>query len=343
VKDRVTSFDVARRAGVSRATVSLVLNRSNSVNLSDTTKERVFQAAAELGYRTNAAARMLARGDTETIALVLSDPAILTTDAFVPRLLHGIGLVNRELGYHILLEGLDPDGDRGTYRGLAASRRIDGMIVLNPRSDDPELRQLVNEGYPVVLVGSIRHADEHSVNFSTREGISAAVQHLLAGGHTRIGMITFSPRGLVATDARIASLRRSLAEGGITLEDADIEEGHFSVASGYEAGLRLLQRRPDLTAIFAGNDTIAIGAMSAARSLGRNIPDDLSIVGFDDLPFAQFLDPPLTTVRVDPVDHGMKAAELLIRMLRDEPIETRRVQSPTELIIRGSTGPARRA
>jgi DNA-binding LacI/PurR family transcriptional regulator len=343
VNEKVTSFDVARRAGVSRSTVSVVLNRSYAVQLSEETRERVFRAAEDLGYRTNAAARMLVRGDTETIALVLSDPTILLEDAFVPQLLHGIRLVNRELGYHVLLDSLDPAGGRSTFKGMVASRRIDGMIVLNPRTDDPELRQLIDEGYPTVLVGSIRHPQEHSVNFSTREGIHAAALHLMDGGHTRIGMVTFSPRGLVATDVRIATLRRSLSGRGLSLADEDITEGAFSVPSGFDATYSLLSRRPDLTAVFAGNDTIAIGVLSAARALGRKVPDDLSIVGFDDLPFARFLDPALTTIRTNGVDHGMKAANLLIRILRGEPIEQQRLQSPTELIIRGSTAPIDRS
>lgn len=339
--DKVTSHDVARRAGVSRTTVSMVLNRSDAVILSAETREKVFEAARELGYKPNSVARMLARGNTETIGLVISDPGILRSDAFVPQLLYGISQVNREHGYHVLLEGLEANTGRGTYESLVEARRIDGLVVLNPRTDDPELKALIDREFPVVLAGTIRHPQEYSVNFSTSGGIAQAVELLIGLGHTRIGMVTFSPRGLVATDVRIASLRKALAAHAMTLDDADIEAGNFSSESGYAATGALLARRPDLTAIFAGNDTIAIGVISAASSFGFSVPDDLSVVGFDNLPFSGFLMPPLTTIHVDAVAQGNRAADMLIRLLKGETIEHRRITVPTDLIVRKSCAPPR--
>jgi LacI family transcriptional regulator len=340
LKAKVTSFDVARRAGVSRATVSTVLNRSTKVSISAETREKVLRAAKELGYRPNSAGRMLVRGQSETIALVLSDSEILLSDVFIPHILHGIGVVNREFGYHVLVDGVSERGNQTTYRRLAEARRIDGMIVLNPRTEDAELRELIDGGFPIVLIGSIRHPEEYSVNFSTRAGITAAVEHLVSLGHTRFGMVPFSHPGLVATDVRVAVMKTALDRSGLRLDADAVEYAEFSSRSGYEAVQRLLDRRPDLTAILAGNDTIALGVISALQKRGLAVPGDISVVGFDDLPFARFLTPPLTTIRTDGVDVGSKAARLLVRRLRGETVETHRLDSPTEFVVRRSTGPA---
>lgn len=340
-KLKVTSFDVAERAGVSRATVSMVLNRAPGAQISEETRQRVFLAADDLGYRPNSAARMLVSGNTETIALILSDSRILLSDAFVPQLLYGISSANREHGYHVLFDGMETDGAPTTFGRLVESRRIDGMIVLNPQTGDQELQQLVERNFPVVLIGSIRHPKEHSVNFSTRQGITAATHHLVELGHSRFGMIPFSQPGLIATDVRVAMLRNALRGHGLSMDDDAVEYGEFSSQSGFEAARRLRERRPDITAIFAGNDTIAVGALSALNGMGVSVPDDVSIVGFDDLPFARYLDPPLTTIRTDGVDTGRKAAQLLFRMLRGETIDEPQLQSPTEFVVRASTGVAR--
>lgn len=340
-EDKITSHDVARRAGVSRTTVSLVLNQSQAVVLSPETRARVQRAAAELGYRPNSAARMLVKGNTETIGLVISRPEILPHDGFIPQLLLGISRVNRQHGFHVLLEGLDAEDSTRSYQSLVEERRIDGLIVLNPRTDDPDLRALVDRDFPLVLVGSIRHPQEYSVNFSTQTGMENAVAHLISLGHTRIGAVTFSPRGLVATDVRLATLRKALSVHQVVLQPEAIEYGNFSAESGHAAAERLLARCPDLTAIVAGNDTIAIGVMSAAAKSGRIIPHDLSVIGFDDLPFAAYLSPALTTIRVDAVAQGASAAELLVRKLRGEPIEQRRVLVSTHFVARDSTAKAR--
>lgn len=334
--EKVTSHDVARRAGVSRTTVSIVLNQSKNVVLSAETRERVLRAASDLGYRPNSAARMLVKGNTETIGLVISRPEILPHDGFIPQLLLGISRVNQQHGFRVLVEGLDVDDAPRTYLSLVEERRIDGLIVLNPRTDDSDLRSLVDRDFPLVLIGSIRHQQEYSVNFSTQFGMDRAASHLIALGHRRIGAVTFSPQGLIATDIRLSSLSKALAGHNVALNPDDVEYGNFSAESGYEAAKKLLQTRPDLTAIVAGNDTIAIGIMSAARQLGRDIPGDLSVIGFDDLPFAAYLNPPLTTIRVDAVAQGAAAAGLLIRKLRGETIENRRLQVETKFIERGS-------
>jgi len=344
---RVTSHDVARRAGVSRATVSMVLNRSDAVVLSAETRQRVLDAAAELGYRPNSAARMLVRGDTETIGLVVTDPQVLTVDGFVPQLLYGIAQATRESGYRILLEGVEPGAGPHAYAELVEGRRIDGLIVLNPPTEAPQIHALIDQGFPLVLLGSVRHPREHACNFSTRRAIRRAVDHLAGLGHTAIAHIGFSPPGFVATDARLNSYRESLRAHGIEPDDRLVAYGAFSAESGHRAMRELLDRggnrgagRP--TAVLAGNDTIALGALAAIADAGLSVPDDIALVGFDDLPFAALLRPALTTVRNPGVEQGRQAAQLLIRLLKGEAPEQRRIVVPTELVVRESCGASRR-
>lgn len=336
---RITSHDVARRAGVSRATVSMVLNRSDAVVISAETRQRVFAAAAELGYRPNSAARMLVRGDTETIGLVVTDPKILTVDGFVPQLLYGIGQATRESGYRILLEGIEPAAGPNAYADLVEGRRIDGLIVLNPPTEAPQIHALIDQGFPLVLLGSVRHPREHACNFSTRRAIRQAVDHLVGLGHRAIAHIGFAPPGFVATDARLRSYRDALHAHGIEPDDRLVAHGAFSADSGHRAMRELLDRDgPRPTAVLAGNDTIALGAMAALTDAGLSVPDDIAMVGFDDLPFAAQLRPALTTVRNPGVEQGRQAAQLLIRLLRGETVPQRRIALPTELVVRDSCG-----
>jgi LacI family transcriptional regulator len=345
---RVTSHDVARRAGVSRATVSMVLNRSKAVVISAETQKRVLEAAAALGYRPNSAARMLVRGDTETIGLVVTDPQVLAVDGFVPQLLYGISQATSESGYRILLEGVEPGAGPHAYAELVEGRRIDGLIVLNPPTDAPQIHALIDQGFPLVLLGSVRHPREHACNFSTRRAIRRSMDHLIGLGHRAIAHIGFSPPGFVATDARLNSYRESLRAHGIEPDDRLVAYGAFSAESGHRAMRELLDRdgnrevgRP--TAVLAGNDTIALGAMAALSDAGLSVPDDIALVGFDDLPFAALLRPALTTVRNPGVEQGRQAAQLLIRLLKGETVEQRRIALPTELVIRDSCGAKRRS
>jgi DNA-binding LacI/PurR family transcriptional regulator len=339
---RVTSHDVARRAGVSRTTVSLVLNRSDAATFSPETRERVLQAATDLGYKPNSAARMLVSGNSETIGLVISNKDILSVDAFVPQVLHGIGEVNQRHGFHVLLESLASGPGSGTYDHLVESRRIDGLILLNPRQDDEALKTLIEHKFPIVLVGTMRHPEEASINYSASASTRQAVDLLVDLGHRNVGMVAFAPPGFVAVEGRKEALRRALAAHDLDLPDTAVEYANFSAESGHVATRALLTRRPDVTAVFAGNDTIAIGVISAARALGRRVPEDLSVVGHDDLPFAAWLSPGLTTIRNDAVRQGALAAEMLISILQGKPIAERRVRLQSELIVRQSCAAAPR-
>ncbi|MER2508597.1 LacI family DNA-binding transcriptional regulator [Amaricoccus sp.] len=335
-RGKVTSHDVARAAGVSRATVSIVLNHSNAAVIGDETRKRVQAVAAELGYRPNSVARMLKSGLTETVGLLITERRSLLVDGYIPLLFDGIGSVLRRRGYHVLLETLSPTRGKNPYTDLVESRRIDGLLMLSPRADDAALIELIESDYPIVLLGSIGHPKEISVGTLSTEGLRAAVDHVVGLGHRNIGSVPFSPPGFAAADHRLAELRTFLAGNGVQLRDDAIVRGDFSAESGYHATLELMAARPDLTAIFAGNDTIALGVIGALAQLKLSVPRDVSVVGFDDLPFAGFMAPPLTTVRIDARHQGQHAAEALLLRLTGKPVPEARRKFDSQFIARGS-------
>lgn len=340
-RSRVTSHDVARAAGVSRTTVSIVLNRSNSAVIGDDTRKRVEAAAADLGYRPNSAARMLKSGVTETVGLVVTESRSLSVDGYIPLLFNGVGSVLRRKGYHLLLETLSRTRGKNPYTDLVESRRIDGLLLLSPRPDDTALIELIESDFPIVLLGSIGHPKEISVDTPSTEGLRDAVEHVVKLGHSRVGSVPFSPPGFSAADLRLAELRAFLEGHSVRMDDDAVVMGDFSAESGFAATLELMTRRPDITAIFAGNDTIALGVIGALAKLGKSVPRDVSVVGFDDLPFAGFVAPPLTTVRVDAIHQGRCAAEVLMQRLKGKPVPEPRQRFKSTFIPRSSTATVR--
>ncbi len=340
---KVTSHDVARAAGVSRATVSIVLNRSNAAVIGKETRKRVEAVAAELGYRPNSAARMLKSGLTETVGLLVTERRSLPVDGYIPLLFDGIGSVLRRRGYHLLLETLSPTRGKNPYTDLVESRRIDGLLMLSPREDDAALIELIESDYPIVLLGSIGHPKEVSVDTPSTAGLRAAVDHVVGLGHRNIGSIPFAPPGFAAADYRLAELRAFLAQRSIPLDEIAVVCGDFSAESGHEATLTLMATRPDTTVIFAGNDTIALGVIGALARLRLSVPKDVSVIGFDDLPFAGFVAPPLTTVRIDARQQGRCAAEALLLRLKGRPVPELRQTFESVFVCRGSSSVARDA
>ncbi len=333
---KVTSHDVARAAGVSRTTVSMVLSGSTAVVLAEETRHRVRQAAERLGYRPNSAGRMLASGASKTIGLIVSNPDLLVVDGFIPPTLYAISKIAAGQGYNVLVESLPEASDDQAVSDLVVTRRIDGMIVLNPRTKDVQLAALIEQNFPVVLLGTIRHPKEMAIKISDTSDLQKAVDHLVSLGHKQIGHVATSKPGSNATDYRIHAFRKALHMHGLELTDDRIAYGDFSAKSGHSAALDLFKKAPDITAVLAGNDTIALGVMRAARELGKSLPRDLSIIGYDDLPFAAYLEPSLTTIRSKPVEQGETATRMLIDLMQGRAAAKPDVDLSTEFIVRGS-------
>ncbi len=342
--ERPTSRDVARLAGVSRTTVSLVLNNVPDVHISPETRQRVLEAARQLGYYPDASARRLVSGKTHTIALVWHrGPDQMYRDAFLPGLLQGVTRAARRYGYYVLFRPIEPDEPDDAYVELARGRHTDGLILSGPRSDDAALTQLYQDQFPLVLHGQLPDTDIPSVDVDNVQGARIAVEHLLRLGHRRIGMITNAPLAYTASQQRLEGYRRSLEGWGLPYDENLVRYGNFDEESGLRAMERLLTLNPRPTAVFVASDMVAIGALRALREHNLRVPEEIALVGFDNIAAARFITPALTTVHVPAFGLGWAAAELLIRIIEgDQPAETQ-VRLETELIVRESCGANRSA
>lgn len=333
---RSSSRDVATLAGVSRTTVSFVLNDRADANISAATRERVLAAAAELGYQPHAAARGLAGGRSHTIGLVLrQSPEQVAEDALLAETLRGISGAARNQGYRVLVEPFGAhDGD---YGDLIRSHRADGLIVSGPRIDDTELQRLAAAGAPIVVQGSLPGVDAPSVDVDNAAAARTAVRHLTDLGHRRIACVTNASLSYTAARDRLEGYRAALADAGIAVDPRLVIEADFSAASGRRTMAQLLER-DGITAVFVASDVVAFGAIAAIREAGLRVPDDISVVGFDDIPLAAYFDPPLTSIRLPAHDLGRAVGIALLDRIAGRTVEVRTVL-PTELVIRSSTGP----
>jgi len=337
LRRRPTSADVAARAGVSRTTVSFVLNGRVDTQIPRTTWRRVEEAARELGYHPHEAARQLAGGSSLTLGVVLrQSPDQVAADALLSETLWGLAQAARQGGYRVLIEPIAPGA--GTYADLLRSHRTDGLVVSGPRADDHELAGLVRDGFPIVLQGSRADLDAPSVDVDNQAGARTAVEHLIGLGHSLIGCITNAPLAYTAASQRLAGYQDALEAANLESDERLIVEGSFDASSGHDAmGLLLSRAKP--TAVFVASDVVAFGAMRALREAGRRVPSDISIVGFDDIPLAEHFDPPLTTVRLPAHALGAAVGQALMDRVAGRPVAPRTLL-PTELIVRDSTSSA---
>ncbi len=336
---RVTSKDVARLAGVSRTTVSLVLNDVPHARIAPETRRRVLEAARQLGYRPNAAARSLVRQQAMTLGLILCHPpAHVYTDPFLPQVLLGITGALQKTEYRLLLETVAEPTPGEDYLDLAREKRIDGFIISGPRVDDMALRRLHGEGVPIVLLGHLPDLDIPSVDVDNVRAAYTAVAHLIRLGHRRIGIITNGPLHYTASQERLAGYRQALAKHGLPYDPALVVEGNFTAESGEEAMKHLLGLHPRPTAVFVASDTVALGALVTLRHEGIHVPTEMALVGFDDIPLAAYVDPPLTTVRLPAYELGREAARLLLALVAGHTPPTTRTVLNTALVVRASCG-----
>ena len=335
---RPTSLEVAQRAGVSRSTVSFALNGVAAANISEATRARVLTAARELGYAPDAAARTLATGRTHTLGLLICHAEHLRVDAFVPQALHGIYREANRHGFRVIVEAVEDPYEPDAYMQLVRAKQVDGLVILNPRHGDEQLSQLIREGFPLVVMGASNVSEAHKVWTSHNAAPARqATEHLIALGHTRVAHISYGGFEYQGATERLQGYQQALAGAGLPFDRALVREGDFSPESGYAAMTSLLESEPDFTAVFVSNDTVALGAMAALRAHGLRIPEDVAVVGYDDIPLAALAAPPLTTVRSPALEHGELAAEILIALVRGEEVKNK-VPLETELVVRASCG-----
>jgi LacI family transcriptional regulator len=341
-RQKVTSKQVAELAGVSQTTVSFVLNRVVSANISEETQQRVWDAARELGYVPDVSARALARGRSANIGLVLSNPhPQVFLDEYVPNIITGLSRVARARGYRILVELLEDSAQPTAYTDLVRGKEVAGVVVNAPgwtEADAAKLAGVVHDGFPVVTLDNI-HPSVASVVVNKLRGTERIVDHLVGLGHQRVACISYAP---LAENphayARFSVYRERLAAAGIAFDQSLVREGAFDPDTGYIAMRSLLALRPPPTALYAMNDVMAFGAMTAIREAGLRVPEDIAVVGFDDIRLAAFTTPPLTTVREPDIEHGRLAGEMLIQLIEGQPLDTLHVELDTDLIIRESCG-----
>lgn len=341
-RKRPTSFEVAKLAGVSRSTVSFVINGVEKANIGAATRKRVLAAAQELGYVPFAAGRSLASGRTNTLGLIIYHAKHLQFDAFIPQLLYSVNSVAHAQGFQVIVEAIDNPGEQDPYRELVRSKRVDGLIVLNPRFGDKKLSELAHDEFPLVIIGASDVPETYAVS-STHNSRPAqhATEHLIHLGHTRIAHLSYGAFEYQGATERLQGYQQALAEAALPFDPVLVREGDFSAASGFTAMTAILEAGAAFTALFASNDTVALGAMAALRQRGLRIPEDVAVVGYDDIPIAAYAAPPLTTVRSPTLEHGRLAAQTLIDLVKGEKPKKPQVELDLELVVRESCGAKR--
>jgi len=331
---RTRAADVAEAAGVSQTTVSLVLN-GRSGHVSEATRQKVLATAESLGYHLNAPARQLASGVTQTLGLVVRQSSDqIAGDAFLAALLRGLASVARTAGYRVVVEPLGPSD--GTYEQLLRAQQVDALVVSGPRAEDEELVRLVNDGFPIVIHGSRPDLQVPSVDVDNEAGARLATEHLISLGHRRIACVIFD-LSFTSARERLAGYTAALRAAGIEPDPDLIAETGYRASDARVAATRLLEHH-QFTAVFAAADLTAAAVLGAVRATGRRIPGDISLVGFDDIPLAEFLDPPLTTIRVPASEVGEAVGRALLDRLAGNREATRTIL-PVELITRSSVSP----
>lgn len=333
-KPPVTIVDVAREAGVSFATVSRVINNKAGVRADK--REAVLRAMTRLGYVANQQARSLAGGRSHIVGVLVQD---LGT-SYMGAIIRGIDQALDQAQYDLMLytthrrKAKESAYVNALTRGLA-----DGLLLVLPTHASTYLDSLIRQGFPYMLVDHQGSGDyRRSVGATNFQGAYDATRYLIEIGHRRIGHIV-GTAALGCAQERVAGYKAALADAGLPVDPELIIQGDFFQPSGFAGADRLLSLPDRPTAIFAANDDMAFGVLEAARLRGLSIPTDLSVIGFDDVPQASIIHPPLTTVRQPLEQMGRVATEHLLKLIEDPELDAERIVLPTELIIRQSTCP----
>jgi LacI family transcriptional regulator len=332
-----TIRDVAKRAGVAPTTVSRVINNSGYV--SNTTRGRVETAIDDLGYVPNRLARSLRLKRTHTLGLIVTD----ITNPFWPAVARGVEDTAHEADFEVILCNTDEsEAKQERYLDVLLQKRVDGILLV-PACASAALGEWIrNQTIPIVLLDRrVDCAKVDTVRGDSEDGAYQLVRHLISLGHERIAVLS-GPQNVSTAVDRVAGYRRALAEAGLEARAEWVQWGRFSQASGYEATERLLATSPRPSALFAVNNFLAVGALRALRNAGLRVPEDMSVVSFDDLTSELVIEPFLTVAHQPAYEMGQRAAELLLdRLSGDSPNGYQEVVLPAKLTIRRSSEQAR--
>lgn len=333
--DNVTIVDVAREAGVSYSTVSRVVNNYEYVK--PETREKVLTAMMRLGYVVNQQARSLRGGLSHVVGLLVPDVG----NNYIGAIIRGIDAELAANQYDLMLYTTHRQKTReSTYVATITRGMADGLLLLLPTNVEAYMASLQQQQFPHVLIDyqAVDNQFTSTVQSTNYEGAYAATSYLIELGHRRIGYIIGLQEMQCSLD-RLDGYRAALKDYGIEYDARLVQEGDFFRSQGYEAARRLLQLDQPPTAIFAANDLSAFGVIEAVRNGGLSVPEDVSVVGFDDIWEAEQVHPGLTTVRQPLEEMGRLAAQILLNRLEDPDLPGRRVELPTELVIRDSCAP----
>jgi DNA-binding LacI/PurR family transcriptional regulator len=330
-----TLEEVAARAGVGRGTVSRVINGSPQV--SERTRVRVMRAVDELGYVPNMAARALVTRRTGAVALVISEPEErIFGEPFFAGVVRGITAVVGDASRQLVLALVQTREQVERLDSYLTPQHVDGVLMLSAHDADTLPSRIQGRGLPIVFAGRPAGlAGASYVDVDNVGGARDAVAHLLAGGRRSVAHIA-GPQDMIPGRDRLEGYREAVSAAGGAVHDSLVEAGDFSEASGVLAMRALLERRPDLDAVFAASDPMALGALHVLREEGRKVPDDVAVIGFDDGPMAALANPPLTTVHQPMEQLGREMAAMLLRRIGTGTADSERLVLKTRLVERSS-------
>ncbi|MBA1336160.1 MAG: hypothetical protein HPY66_2119 [Firmicutes bacterium] len=331
---KITLKDVAKMAGVSPSTVSRVITKSKDLNIKDETRQRILDTIEKLDYKPNVIARSLRIKSTNTLGMIIPD----ITNSFFSALFKGAEKLASEKGFSIILANTDDNLAKAEKLiNNMRQRQVDGLLLATTHISDDTLHSMNVNKYPHVFVN--RHLNNEIESYVIVDnflGTTLAMEHLVALGHSKIAHIS-GPSSVDTAFKRFEGYKFSLERNDLCYNPDLVVESEMTEEGGYKAFYELVKKRVDFTAVYAANDLIAVGLMTAAKEKGLKIPEDFSLVGFDDLPVADKTSPSLTTVKVPLHEMGYIAADILIKEIKGEKNYINKIILRPELVVREST------
>jgi LacI family transcriptional regulator len=325
--------DIAKMADVSKSTVSRALKNDSRVKKE--TKEKILKIAREYNYRPNNIAQALAENNTKIIALMLPSAPRSVSDPFFLEFLHGINDIAYQKGYSLSIPPVEQE-NFVSFKKINRNLNADGVILTEPLLNDPRIKYLKENKIPFVFNGNPMAEDDTAwVDTDNQLGAYQAVDYLIKKGHQKIAAVT-GPLNLVAGKYRLEGYYQALKDNQIEINKDLIFESDFTEKGAYLTAKKLIEYHNEITAVFAANDLMALGIIKSLKDAGLRIPDDISLTAYDSIKLGEYIDPPLTTIESRSLEKGKKAAELLVKIIEGEEIESKQILFPPKLIIRNS-------